>query len=392
MPHRLVIRMFFDGACEWLALDRAGKLVDGPASGLPEASAERIDLLLPAEYVLLLDAPRLAKRSSQLAQALPYAIEEQLAGPVEQQHVAFDERAAGVSVPVAVIERARMRELLATLSGKGHSVDRCFSIAQLLPFTPMQLTILIDGEASLLRWSASSTMSCRTAELSDSLQLLRDSGVAWERMRVWRVHGSPLPSLGGDVVDEVRIPAALPWLAELVASATAPDLLQGEFLPRRRGGRVSAQWRWAAVLAGVALLAGLLNLTVERFALERHSDLRRAEMDALLRQAIPGTQRVVDPVAQLSAELDRRAGTRVGGALPLLARLAPLIAGSGRYTIESLDYRAGALELTITATDVAALDGLRATLSAAQLQVDLTSALPGSNGYEGRLRIKDSAS
>ena len=78
--------------------------------------------------------------------------------------------------------------------------------------------------------------------------------------------------------------------------------------------------------------------------------------------------------------------------MPLLARLAPLIAGSGRYTIESLDYRAGTLEMTISAADVASLDALRATLSAAQMQVDLTSALPGSNGYEGRLRIKDSAS
>jgi type II secretory pathway component PulL len=76
--------------------------------------------------------------------------------------------------------------------------------------------------------------------------------------------------------------------------------------------------------------------------------------------------------------------------LPLLARIAPLIAGSGRYTIEALDYREGTLELTVSAPDVAALDSLRASLAALPpLNAELTSALPGSNGYEGRLRIRE---
>jgi len=136
----------------------------------------------------------------------------------------------------------------------------------------------------------------------------------------------------------------------------------------------------------------LRTIGLEAAALKRHTEVRQSEMEALLREALPGIQRVVDPVAQLGAELDRRSGSSGGGALPLLAKIAPLISGSGRFTIESLDYRAGTLEITISAPDVAALDGLRSTLAAVpQMQVELTSALPGSNGYEGRLRIKDSS-
>ncbi len=54
MPHRLVIRLFADGASEWLALDRAGKVEAGPSVGLPTVTATQVDLVLPAEHVLLL--------------------------------------------------------------------------------------------------------------------------------------------------------------------------------------------------------------------------------------------------------------------------------------------------------------------------------------------------
>ncbi len=392
MSHRLVIRLFADGACEWLALDRAGKVESGPSLGLPLTSATQVDVLLPAEHVLLLEAPRLAKRASQLAQALPYSIEEQLAGAVELQHVAFDERAAGATVPVAVIARERLREALRKLHAAGHSADRCHSPLQLLPVEAGQLSVLVDGDEALLRWATSAGLSCRTAELAETIAMLADGGVAWQRVRLWRSHRSPLVKLQAKDVEESLISSGLVWLAERLAHVRGPDLLQAEFRPRRSGGRSSAQWRWAAVVAGLAVLAGLRTIGLEAAALKRHTEVRQSEMEALLREALPGIQRVVDPVAQLGAELDRRSGSSGGGALPLLAKIAPLISGSGRFTIESLDYRAGTLEITISAPDVAALDGLRSTLAAVpQMQVELTSALPGSNGYEGRLRIKDSS-
>jgi general secretion pathway protein L len=190
--------------------------------------------------------------------------------------------------------------------------------------------------------------------------------------------------------EDKRIGNVLAWYAERFGVADGPDLLQGEFRPKRRGSRSSARWRWAAGLAAAAVLAALLQAGLEQVALQKHVEARRVEMEGLLREAMPGTQRIVDPVAQLGAELTRRRGGGGGGALPLLAKVAPLIAGSGRYTIEALDYREGTLELTVSAPDVAALDSLRASLAALPpLRAELTSALPGSSGYEGRLRIRE---
>ena len=54
--------------------------------------------------------------------------------------------------------------------------------------------------------------------------------------------------------------------------------------------------------------------------------------------------------------------------------IAPSLAGSSRYTLEAVDYRSGAIDLTLRAPDVATLDGLRETFVALGLAVPAASA------------------
>jgi general secretion pathway protein L len=180
----------------------------------------------------------------------------------------------------------------------------------------------------------------------------------------------------------------LRWFAARLAQSDAPNLLQGRYAPRR--GREDARrvWRWAALLALAAALAGIAQLALERRQLEARHVAQRAEMESLLRSAVPGISRIVDPRAQLAAEQARVGRGGGGGLLPLLARIAPSLSGSGRYTLDGLEFRGDTLELVVRAPDVATLDGLREVLAAMALQVELTGATPGSGGVEGRLRIR----
>ena len=73
-----LIRLLPAGAAEWLALGRDGRVLAGPEPGLPAHPAERSVVLVPAEAVLLLRAPRVARQRRQLELAVPYAIEDAL--------------------------------------------------------------------------------------------------------------------------------------------------------------------------------------------------------------------------------------------------------------------------------------------------------------------------
>ena len=383
MPPSHLIRLHPDGAAEWLALGRDGRVLSGPQSGLPSEAAEHTTVLLPGEDVLLLRAPRVGRQRRQLELAVPFAIEEQLAAPVEQLHVALDE-GEGDDLGVAVLAQAQLDRRLAPLREAGIEADRVLPETALLPWQSGSATVLVDGERALLRYAESGAFAGRVEELPDWLALLAADTRAPARLR-WI--GAPRDIVLNLAVEREDLGTPLRWFATQLPKTRATNLLQGRYSPRRGRDGTRRLWRWAAVLAGFALLAGFAQLLLERQQLQSRNDAQRQEMEQLLRAAVPGLTRVVDPKAQLAAEYARIGRSGGAGALTLLAQIAPILSGTGRYTVDGLEYRSGTLELVVRGADVATLDSLRETLSALSLQVELTSVNPGSGGVEGRLRI-----
>lgn len=389
MPARHLIRLLPDRSAEWLALGRDGRVLAGPQAGLPAVRADDTVVLLPSEDVLLLRAPRVAKQRRQLEQAIPYAIEDQLAAPVEQQHIVLSDRIDVDGVAVAVITRATLDARLARLHEAGVAADRALPESLLLPFAEGMPTLWVDGTRATLRYADSGVLAGVVSELSAWLALLADNGVAPGRLR-WIGDASAAAALPpGWSADIEACPSPLRWLATRLNDGSGPNLLQGDYAAARRGDDARRVWRWAAGFAVAALLAGFVQAGIERWQLQQRYAVQRAEMESLLRDAMPGVTRIVDPKAQLASESLRLQGGGGSGAIALLAQIAPVIAGSGAYSLDALDYREDSIDLTLRTRDVAMLDALRAALAALPaVQVELTSAVPGSNGVEGKLRVR----
>lgn len=390
MPARHLIRLMPDRSAEWLSLGRDGRVLAGPQPGLPGERADDTVVLLPAQDVLLLRAPRVAKQRRQLEQAIPFAIEDQLAAPVEQQHVALSDRNDGDSVALAVIARSRLDGWLATLREAGVVPDRALPESVLLPLQSGVPTLFVDGMRATLRYADSGAFAGSIAELPDWLALLQHNGHAPGALH-WIGDASASATLpAGWSAEHEACATPLRWFATQLGDSSGPNLLQGDYAARRQGDDARRVWRWAAGLAAVAVLAAFSQAGIERWQLQARNEAQRAEMESLLRQALPGVTRIVDPKAQLAGEYARQRGTGGGnGSLALLASIAPVIAGSGAYTIDTLDYRGDTIELTLRTSDVARLDQLRESLAAIpSVQADVTSAVPGSGGVEGKLRIR----
>lgn len=368
---QLWIHLPTDDSPEWAVLAQDGRVLEGPKPGWPDVTNLPVTLLLAAEQVLLLEAPRVAKSAAQLRRALPFAIEEQLAGPVEQAHFALSEDLSADSVAVAVIDRARLGGVLKELAARGLHPDACVAESQCL-----------RASADASSWSDGHRLVLRQGRCA---ALVLDADAAPE-VRAWlAAQGWTLPVEGAA--------SARSWieLAQRGGDPLLPNLLQGDFAPPRRRNEALSGWRWAAVLAAAALLSALGAGAMELRALRQHVAERNAEMAQILRSTLPGTTRVVDPVAQLRAALGQ-SHARVDG-LVWLGRIAPLLGGTQRLTLESVDYRGSVLELVVVAADVATLDGLREQVMAlGGLEAELVAALPGSRGVEGRLRVTERGS
>lgn len=393
MPFRHLIRFAPDGSTQWLAQDRTRRVLAGPLSGLPDEQAEEVVVLLPSETVTLLPAPRVAKQRRQLEQAVPFAIEENLATPVEQCRIAIADGGSPDQVIAAVIGNARLAGFIETLKAAGIAADRVLPESWLLPDSETEATLLLDGRRAVLRHAQAGALAGdATGELPQWLAWLAPQ---WPTSKQLVCVGetaalsNPLLENSPIALRRKAVETPLAYLAQRLDQAPELNLLGGTFAPRK-AGRGSALWRIAAMVAGIASLLLLGQTALETMQLKHRHAAQRLEMESVLRQALPGVTRIVDPKAQLLGELSRRQGAGGGeGVLTMLGAIAPVMSGSGRYTLDGMDYRGGTLDITLRTDAVATLDSLRETLAALPgFTVELVAVTPGGGGVEGKLRLR----
>lgn len=372
MPERLLIRLHPDGRHSWR---RVGDSV-ASRSGLPTATALQeasdVVVLAPAEHILLTEVSVAARQRSQLLKALPYAAEDQLLGPVEDQHFALSEALPGAVTEspryaVAVVGRERLRGWLDQLADAGIRPDA------LLPDSAALVagSGIVEGGRALVRFAAGSAFSCASNELDDWLGL---------------ADISTKPTLqhvdDGLAALAMSLPAALPL-----------NLLTGEFAPAHRRavafGRLRKLAWLAAAVVVLAVLARVADVVSLRQVAGQLESATASELHQLLPERSVESLRGVDVASLIGDRLPGQGAGVDGGVIDLLAKLAPVLGTGTRIELRGLEYRSGTLELLLRAPDIPTLEGLRERLAAqAGLTVEFTGSNPGAAGVDGRLRIR----
>ena len=389
MPQRLLIRLHADGRSTWLAQGADGRALAGAVAGLPPAQAAQqataVVVFVPASDVLLLETAAVSKSRAQLAKAVPFALEDQIAQPVEELHFALAPKVDGGRVGVAAVAHARLKAWLATLAEAGLHPDAVVPEVLALPVGGL----LVEPGKAELRLAAWRAASIDVDFLADWLEFANDGSLP--EIDVYDARIAPplaLPVKPRAYHERQRDPLAL--LASGMPGEPPLNLLQGDYAPRHRSAPVARLWRTAAMLAGVALLLVFLHAWVERGALARQSDRLDVAMRGILLENFPEMEKVAgEPAALMKSALARLGGAdATGGALYALGRVAPVIGATTRVVTRGVEFRNGVLELSLTAPDVPTLDSIRERLATVPgLKVEVTAANPGANGVDGRLRV-----
>jgi general secretion pathway protein L len=397
MTHRVLIR--YRGPqhpLQWLAEDergRSGPIGDGERiEPRTLAAAGEIVVIVAIEHTLLLEAEVAARSREQLLRAIPFAVEDQLAEPVEGLHFSAIPHPRGSGQLVLAVRRERLREWLADLSSRGIRPDRMLVDALLLPLPQGSIIALIEGDCVLVRSGAARAFAASIDELPEWLVLADAARDADGRSRV-RFAGGSAPALDAARFTVEREPGPGEALAVLAAGLRAqsasPDLLVGEFAPRHRGEPLRKLWRLAAVFAVAAIVAGFGWVLLDRHLLGQRVAALRGEIGSLYSQIYPGSPVQANAIDRVRADYRVLGGRNgEGGALELLAQVAPLVSSSPQTFIKGVEYRSGALELVLLTPGVASLDQLRESIDTLPgLSAELAGATAREGGTEGRLRI-----
>ena len=358
------------------------------------AAGRRIVLFVPGSDVRLTTANVPARNLQKILQAVPYALEDQLAEDVETLHFAVtldpQRRRAADEHPVAIVARARMDAWLAPLLERGLRPDAVVPETLCLPPPePDHWTAYAEADRVTVRTGYYTGFACALSDLAMVLQVADPEHLIPLRLSVGREVEHDFTALGRPLELLPGHQSALEVFVKGYRPERAINLLQGAYSGRENWRRLAQPWRVAlAVAVAWAVLAfGLQSLQAVRLGAE----LKKQDADNIARyqQLFPEETRIVDLAAQAQQQLAQLRGG--GGRAPmfqLLGALSAALAANNGLTLQSIQFREGAMFLGLTGTDLSALEGLRTWFAShREAALEVQSANAGVSGVQIRLKL-----
>ena len=387
-------------SASWVKLAADGTVKgrgQGPLAEI-DSSGERVIVLVRGEDVLLrqVDIPGMKRRL--LAQALPYAMEEQLADDVETLHFALG-AVSGDQVNVAVVSHDKMDQWLALLQEAGIEVDQLVPDVLALPLNENSWHLLQLNNRLLLRTGPQSGMvlDCDYAVLTlNALLAETETKPVSIKRQDFSDKAESLSALDIEVVDEPASGLPVSVLASGYQEQHGINLLQGQYSRRERISRYWRPWRVAAaLLLGAVVVQFAIGIADQQRLTAQKADLV-AEIEQIYRQTFPQARDASGAKNKMESALKslRGGGSAEGGGFTeLVAKAGEQFKESDRLAVQRLSYKDGQLDVSLAIGDLQQLDQLKQRLvDKAGLEVEIQSASAKGNEVEARMRIKERAS
>jgi general secretion pathway protein L len=340
-------------------------------------------VLVPAGETSTLTCDLPAK-GARLRAALPFALEEQVADEIEKLHFAPGTRRAGGDFPVVVVAHDRMNAWVERLSDAGIRPARLVPEDHGLAVVPNTLSMLVAEHQIVFNDGADLEFVMQGVTPTDALAaagLFGNEGLSDEAQEASRhllVYCEPTDEQRFendwsvlrqhlDSVDINLLPdGVLPRLAVTVASGAGVNLLQGRYGERTDMSALFRPWRYAAALLLAIGVLGIAGKAIDYFRLSGEEAALKEQFTAEYRKIRPDdTREVMDPLGTVTS-IRRSFGT-AGAApavfLPSLQQLAAAIQENKEAEILAISYRAGVIDVRLTAPDVATLDKIQKSVS-----------------------------
>ena len=382
MAEYLVIRLPTDrdAAASWIVVDGNGTRIGAPGNG-PLADAARyaddrsVVVLVPAASVLTATADIPVKRGPKLLSALPFALEEQLADDIDDLHFAAGVRGEGGLLPVAIVAHVHMRDWLERLQQAGISPARLVPENQGLARIPGTLSLLVAEGQVMFNDGADNEFVLQSVKPSDALAVAGalnddDEADASGHLLVycepddeqrfehdWIALRHEMSSVDINLLPD----GVLPRLAVTVASGRGINMLQGRYGAKTEMSAMFRPWRLAAALLLALGLVGVAGKGADYYLLSQEETALKAQFSEIYREIRPQDNReILDPVATVNSIRRGTGGPSAAQVfLPSLQQLSIAIAQNDSASIEAISYRAGVIDVRLTAPDVATLDSIQ---------------------------------
>ena len=414
----------FEFSCEWLVVDPDGRhhsrgsgdftcapdeepdftplwrrpdSSDGTANGAESGdewalNPANVVLLAPGQHVLSVTCEVPGRNTGQIRRALPYVVEEFIAGNIEGSHIASGPVRRGQPIRCCIIDDGLLRDWLACLRALGVRPGYLVSEAELLPVEPRTASVLFENGHALLRTEDQAATIDRGNLLPalmsldlDRLTLINGglTDIEASQLEIEVNGGNPVLLAGeGDLIGYF----AERWRAQ----EAALNLLQGEYAPKVPRNAHTTGWRSIALLAAAWLLLGIAAKAATGIWSAVEADSLESEALAIYAGIFPGdrTATVQNIRRRMQARLGERPDVTGKSMVHFTGDLAAVMDKS--MTLIGIDYNEArgefATELLVRRYDD--VDRVREALEARGVQAEIASAEQVERGVQARLRMR----
>ena len=367
--------------------------------------------LIPGEEALFCHADIPAKQTRFIQQALPYAVEEQIAQDIESVHLALGAQTEK-GYRVAAIDHRQMVYWIELFSGWEHvRLEAIYPDASLLPITDGGWSICLDGDSAMLSSDQGEWLAVHSRNLGMFAQTLAappSEEVVAELPVTLYATESEFEHLQADIAElkassrlavKEQILELMPL--ELLAHAhhhhlCAPiNLCQGAYSIRRESSGVLGVWK---PLVAVASIWFILQVVVEigfGYYHNQQAESLQAQAMAIYRQSFPNDTRThagnVRRVVQ--GQLNQlQAGGSDAGFIALMKHTGSeytRVSSADSVVFNSVNYsqNRGELVVDVRADSYGKLSALRNGLADKGLEAQIGSVVNEADGARGRLTV-----
>ncbi len=379
----------------WLVADGNGAVKGAIGSGTLEAAAAEVGdhaviVIVPGTDVLTMAVDLPVRSGAKLRAAVPYALEDQLADEVETLHFATGSHRDSGLLPVAVVNHDTLSQWVGRLNDNGIYPTRVVPDYHGVQAVPNTISLVAMGKQILINDGKELEFTIENLGPGDALAIAgllhRTDGdekddddtadasprhlVAWVEPGLdeayrhdWNALRTELDSVDVNVLRD----GAFPRLAVAVAGGAGINLLQGPYSKRTEVAAALRPWRVAAsLLLGIALLS-LAGKGVDYLDLKRQEAALQDQYMAVYEVLRPGDARLpADPNSVADSLVRQVLGNNLAPTqvfLPSLMQLAAAIGANREADVEAVSYRAGVVDVRLTAPNVATLDKIQKAVS-----------------------------
>ncbi|MFM7065790.1 MAG: type II secretion system protein GspL [Gammaproteobacteria bacterium] len=381
------------------AIAASGSRVAGDAAE-PLPSARRVVAFVPGAEVSVASAELPARSAGRALQLAPYALEEQLAGDIEDLHFAAGPVDEAGKTPFVVCERASLDRWLAVLAAAGLVPNAVVPDFLAIPDNPGHVVVWIEADEVAVRHPGQWPLLLDADPLEAALEVAGVLGsdvsphvLCYCTPGQYHARETTLGAVEAQVASwrtQLLEESGLGALAVSAHHVPPLNLLQGTYASRGASGGSLARWRMPLLLGAALLLAGGATLLMEHARVAAEAKRLDGLIADAARQAMPDVQRLVDPRRQVEARLAQSpgGGQQDSGLLSILEAVAATRDVAPGMTINNLNYFSGTADLQLEIQDPNLLEQVRGAIAARGHTVQVQT-IPGNaaGAVSARMRI-----